>query len=218
VTTKRFGLVIFDCDGVLVDSEPITNRIFVSMLNELGIRVTPNDMFERFVGKSMAQCLEIVAGLLGRDVPADFVREYEARTTAALKSDLKPVQGIEAALQAIQVPYCVASNGSHARMHTTLGTTGLLPRFLGKLFSVADVAKGKPAPDVYLHAARQFGVAPDACAVVEDTPTGVTAGVAAGMNVFGYCALTPARQLVEAGARCTFNRMSDLPDLLLGAA
>jgi len=218
VTTKRFGLVIFDCDGVLVDSEPITNRIFVSMLNELGIRVTPDEMFERFVGKSMAQCLEIVAGLLGREVPEDFVREYETRTTAALKSDLKPVRGIEAVLQAIQVPYCVASNGSHARMHTTLGTTGLLPRFLGKLFSVADVAKGKPAPDVYLHAARRFGVAPDACAVVEDTPTGVTAGVAAGMNVFGYCALTPARQLVEAGARCTFNRMSDLPDLLLGAA
>ena len=99
-------------------------------------------------------------------------------------------------------------------MQTTLGITGLLPRFQGKLFSVTDVARGKPFPDVFLYAAAQSGVAPSACAVIEDTPTGVTAGVAAGMTVYGYCAHMPARRLLEAGAHHTFDRMSDLPGLL----
>src|SRR3984957_20483784 len=106
----RFALVIFDCDGVLVDSELITNRIFASMLNELGIPITLEDMFEQFVGRSMAACLEKIAGLLGRTVPDDFVHQYQVRTTAALQSDLKVVPGIEAVLEEIKMPYCWASS------------------------------------------------------------------------------------------------------------
>ncbi len=211
---KRFALVIFDCDGVLVDSEPITNRIFTGMLNELGLAVTLEEVFEKFVGKSLAQCREMIAGMLGREVPEDFVRQYHVRTAAALQSELKAVPGIEAVLESIQLPYCVASNGSHDKMQTTLGITGLLPKFQGKLFSVSEVARGKPFPDVFLHAAAKSGVAPAVCAVIEDTPTGVTAGVAAGMTVYGYCAHTPARRLIDAGAHYTFDRMNDLPDLL----
>jgi HAD superfamily hydrolase (TIGR01509 family) len=218
MANSRFALVIFDCDGVLVDSELITNRVFTKMLNELGVGISKEEAFETFVGRSMAQCLEIIAGLLGREVPADFVRQYHQRSATALKSELKAVQGIEAALEAIRVPYCVASNGSHEKMQTTLGLTGLLPKFKGKLFSVSEVVRGKPFPDVFLHAAAKSGVAPADCVVIEDTATGVSAGVAAGMTVYGYCAHTPAHRLIAAGAHGTFERMSDLPELLLNAA
>jgi HAD superfamily hydrolase (TIGR01509 family) len=209
-----FDLVIFDCDGVLVDSELITNRIFVRMLNDLGLPLSLDDMFERFVGRSMPQCLELIGGMLGRPVPDDFERDYRAGTAAALKSELKAVPGIEAVLAELDVPFCVASSGTHEKMNTTLGVTGLLPKLQGRMYSVTEVANSKPAPDVFLHAARQSGVDASACAVVEDTPTGVLAGVAAGMTVFGYCALTPRHRLVEAGAHHTFERMSDLPELI----
>jgi HAD superfamily hydrolase (TIGR01509 family) len=211
---QRFGLVIFDCDGVLVDSEVITSRVFARMLNELGIPATVDEVFDRFVCRTMAYCLDVIAEVLGREVPADFAQQYHARTALALKADLKTVPGIESALDEIRLPYCVASNGSHEKMQTTLGITGLLPKFRGKLFSVTEVARGKPFPDLFLHAASQSGVAPSGCAVVEDTPTGVTAGVAAGMTVYGYCAHTPVRRLIEAGAHHTFDRMSDLAGLL----
>jgi len=217
VSKERFGLVIFDCDGVLVDSELITNRVFSQMLNELGIAISLEDIFERFVGRSMPQCLEILAKLLGRPVPQHFVEEYQTRSATALKSELKAVPDIETVLAAMRVPYCVASSGTHEKMHTTLGITGLLPQFRGKMYSVTEVAQSKPFPDVFLHAARQQGVMPADCAVIEDTPTGVRAGVAAGMTVFGYCALTPKQRLIEAGAHHTFERMRDLPSLILAA-
>jgi HAD superfamily hydrolase (TIGR01509 family) len=218
VSSSCFELVIFDCDGVLVDSELITSRVFASMLNELGICVTHEDMFARFVGRSMGQCLEVIEGMLGHAVPADFVGRFHIKTAIALRSDLKAIPGVEAALNAIKVPYCVASSGSHEKMQMTLGITGLMSKFRGRLFSITEVARPKPFPDVFLHAAKQLGVAASACAVIEDTPTGVAAGVAAGMKVFGFCAYTPKAQLQNAGAHVTFDSMSSLPDLLQGAA
>jgi HAD superfamily hydrolase (TIGR01509 family) len=217
VNRKRFELVIFDCDGVLVDSELITNRIFVRMLNDLGMTLSLDDMFEQFVGRSMPQCLTLITNMLGRPVPDGFVEDFHRRSAAALKSELKAVPDIETVLGALTVPFCVASSGTHEKMQTTLGVTGLLPLFVGKIYSVTEVARSKPYPDVFLHAASRQGVAPDACAVIEDTPTGVRAGVAAGMTVFGYCALTPRSSLIAAGARHTFERMRDLPELLSSA-
>ena len=207
-------LVIFDCDGVLVDSELITNRVFASMINELGLHVTLEDMFEQFIGRSMAYCCDLISGMLKKPIPDDFVEQYHIRTTAALYGELEPVPGIEGVLDELKkrgVPFCVASSGSHEKMRTTLGITGLLSRFQNKLFSVTEVANGKPAPDVFLFAAKKTGATPSRCYVVEDTPTGVTAGVAAGMTVFGYCALTPAHRLIEAGAHYTISEMSKLP-------
>ncbi len=211
---NRFGLVIFDCDGVLVDSELITNRVFAQMLNELGLALSLEDMFERFVGRSMPQCLQIISQLLGREVPQRFVEEYQKRSETALRAELKAVADIETVLAALRIPFCVASSGTHEKMQTTLGITGLLPQFRGKMYSVTEVARSKPFPDVFLHAARLQGVPPPDCAVVEDTPTGVKAGVAAGMTVFGYCALTPKHRLIDAGAHHTFERMRDLTGLL----
>lgn len=211
---NAFELVIFDCDGVLVDSERITNRIFAGMLRELGIDISLDDMFERFVGRSMEQCLDAITEMLGQPPPADFVEDYRARTKAALESQLKPVPGIEAALDEITLPCCVASSGEPEKMRLTLGVTGLLPRFEGRLFSVTEVARSKPAPDVFLLAARRCNAAPPACVVVEDTPTGVAAGVAAGMTVYGYSALTPPARLLAAGAHRVFGDMAELPPLV----
>ena len=217
VIADRFDLVIFDCDGVLVDSERITARVFAGMLTELGLEVSVADIFERFVGRSMEQCLVIIEHWLGREVPSSFVDDYRERTGMALRAELRPVAGIEAVLASLRQPFCVASNGTPEKIRGSLGIVGLLEQFRGKMFSVADVAHGKPAPDLFLYAARRMGATPSRCAVVEDTVTGVTAGVAAGMTVYGYCALTPRSQLIEAGAHAIFDDMPELPALLAGS-
>lgn len=209
-------LVIFDCDGVLVDSELIVNRVFAQMLAELGLPVTLEFLFESFVGRSMQHCWEQVGAMLGREVPEQLREELQLRTAAALRAEVKAVQGVEAVLDSLEVPYCVASSGSHAKMATTLGATGLLPRFRDRIFSATEVAHGKPAPDIFLYAARRCGVEPRACAVIEDSPAGVAAGVAAGMTVYGYCAFTPEPRLRAAGAHHTFDEMAKLPALLFG--
>jgi HAD superfamily hydrolase (TIGR01509 family) len=209
-----FELVIFDCDGVLVDSERITNQIFCTMLNELGLPVTIEDMFERFVGLSMPQCFELITEMHGRPPPSTFVDELRQRAAAALKEQITPIPGVEEALTGLKVPCCVASSGDHEKIRLTLGATGLLKRFEDRIFSVDDVARPKPAPDVFLFAARRLGVQPSACAVVEDTPTGVRAAVAAGMQVFGFAANTPAHRLREAGAHYIFSEMTQLLQLL----
>lgn len=207
-------LVIFDCDGVLVDSEPISNRVFCAMLNDLGLPITLEDTFSRFVGLSMPQCMEIVAAMLGRVPPADFVQRLQTRTEAELKRDVQPVRGIADVLNGLAHPYCVASSGSHGKIRVTLGATGLLERFEGRIFSAQDVTRAKPAPDLFLHAAATLGHAPSRCLVVEDTPTGVRAGVAAGMRVFGFSTFTPQSRLREAGAHETFPAMNELPALI----
>jgi HAD superfamily hydrolase (TIGR01509 family) len=212
---QKFELIIFDCDGVLVDSEPITNRVFGEMLRDLGMEVTLDDMFELFVGYSMTQCLTVISERLGKMPPPDFVQNYYARARVALEAELTAVPGVVEALDQIRLPYCVASSGAQEKMRMTLGITGLLPRFEGRMFSATEVARGKPAPDIFLHTASKFGVRPAACLVVEDTPPGVAAGVAAGMTVYGYSAQTPAARLLAAGAHRVFDDMTQLP-LLLG--
>jgi HAD superfamily hydrolase (TIGR01509 family) len=152
--------------------------------------------------------------MLGRPPPESFLRDLQARTFTAFKTQLRAMPGIEEALDRLGLPFCVASSGDHEKMNTTLGITGLLPRFAGRIFSVTQVARGKPAPDVYLFAARRLAVEPSACLVVEDTPPGVQAGVAAGMTVFGFCAHTPEAKLKAAGAHRTFDDMRALPEMV----
>jgi HAD superfamily hydrolase (TIGR01509 family) len=209
-----FALVIFDCDGVLVDSEPIANAVFSAMLAELGLAVSDDDMVGLFVGRTTAHCLEIAEDMLGAPLPPGFAEDCRRRTQWALQSGLRAIPGVEAALGAIRLPYCVASNGERDKMRMTLGLTGLLPRFEGRMYSADDVTHGKPAPDLFLHAARHCGVAPSACVVIEDSPTGVIAGIAAGMTVYGYAGLVPAARLQQAGAHQVFDDMRRLPALL----
>jgi HAD superfamily hydrolase (TIGR01509 family) len=210
-----FQLVIFDCDGVLVDSESIANRVFAEMLLELGLEVSVDQMYSEFVGRSMTYCMRLVEERLGRAAPEDFVRRLQERTFAAFQTEgLRPTDGMFEALDAIALPVCVASSGEIEKMRFTLGLTGLLPRFEGRLFSVTQVARGKPAPDIYLFAASRMGVHPEACVVIEDSPVGAQAGLAAGMTVFGYCAHTPAVKLERVGVHRTFAGMRELPALL----
>ena len=216
---SRTQLVIFDCDGVLVDSEPVANRMLGQMLRELGLDLTQEQIFERFVGYSLPHCLSVIEGMLGHAPPENFLRDLQARTFAAFKTELRAMPGIDQALDELEtagLPYCVASSGDHEKMNTTLGITGLLPRFAGRIFSVTQVARGKPAPDVYLFAARQLGAEPSACVVVEDTPPGVQAGAAAGMTVFGFSAHTPEQKLKAAGAHRTFDDLRQLFSMLPG--
>ena len=207
-------LIIFDCDGVLVDSELIINTVFAELLNNLGLNVNIEDMYENFVGHSFAQCMVKIEKMLGKMPPDNFEALYRRETTKALEKDLQPVRGVKDVIDQLSVPYCVASSSSHERMQSTLGITGLLPYFEGKLFSVKDVSRGKPYPDVYLHAAQAMGFEPSKCIVIEDTPIGVEGGISAGMTVFGYSERTSAHKLKTAGAHKVFDKMARLVDFI----
>lgn len=206
-------LVIFDCDGVLVDSEPIANRILSELLGEIGLPMDYDETVRTFIGRSMSACVELIEERLGRRLPATFAQEYHALTAEAFRRELQPVPGIGDALEQITLPTCVASSSAVAKLEVSLAVTGLLPRFRGRIFSAAEVQRGKPAPDLFLHAARQMGAQPERCAVVEDTVLGVQAGVAAGMHVFGFAPRSDAEALARAGAQ-VFRDMRLLPGLL----
>lgn len=207
-------MVIFDCDGVLVDSERLSHQVLVDMLAERGVALGFDEAVELFIGASVAVGMVTVRELLGGSVPADFLPEMGRRTRDAFRAGLTVVPGIEPLLDALQRPYCVASNGNHAKVNFTLGHTGLLPRFVGRIFTAEDVAHPKPAPDLFLHAARAMGTAPRHTTVVEDTPTGVTAAKAAGMRAIGYAAMTPAARLHAAGADAVVRTMAEVQALL----
>jgi HAD superfamily hydrolase (TIGR01509 family) len=210
----RFDLVIFDCDGVVVDSERISHDVFGAFMRSLGARLSEAEMHERFLGRRLAECLAIVEDLTGRPVPLDALERYKAERVRVLREQVQPIEGIREVLDALTIPYCIASSGDHDKMRITLGATKLLPLFEGRLFSAVDVPHGKPAPDVFLLAAERMGVAPARAVVIEDSVNGVLAGCAAGMTVLGFAGLTATEKLVEAGASCTFTHMRELPALL----
>ena len=207
------GLVIFDCDGVLVDSEPIANRVLVGQLRRIGVSIPESEVMRRFVGKTRAQCLVLAAEIRGRALPERFGEEWDAALFEALRNEVKPSPGVVDALRLLTIPYCAASNGMPDRVRVTLGSAGLLPTFDGRIFTSADVANPKPAPDLFLHAAASMKVAPAECVVIEDTTTGVRA---AGMRVFGYIGVSTsdAATLEREGATAIFDDMTRLPALL----
>jgi len=209
----HWQLIIFDCDGVLVDSEPISNRVMAEVLTENGLPMSVESCYQHFMGRTMGDCLTILATRFGHTVAAHFVDDVRRRTLAALRDDIQPVAGVAAALERIPVPVCVASSGQLVKMRTTLRLTGLLHHFEDRLFSAAGMARGKPHPDIFLQAAEALGAEPAGCAVIEDSPVGVQAGIAAGMTVFGYAALTGGSTLAAAGAH-VFTDMQVLPELL----
>jgi len=209
-----YELVIFDCDGVVVDSEPIGNRVFRAFLAELGIAMSEREVYENFLGRALADSLAIVERRLGRQVPDAVVAQYRATRDRTLQEEVQPIDGVEHILRQLRVPYCIASSGDHDKMRATLGATGLLALFEGRVFSATEVARAKPAPDVYLHAAQRMGVEPASAVVIEDTVPGVTAARAAGMTVVGFAPLTPAAALTAAGATVTAAHMRDVEPLL----
>ncbi|WP_405567792.1 HAD family hydrolase [Streptomyces phaeochromogenes] len=212
----RYELVIFDNDGVLVDSEPISNTLLAAYLTELGHPTSYEESLRDYMGAAMHRVHDIVEERTGERLPADFDDVFHARVFAAFERELEPVAGAVEVLEKLAadgVPYCVASSGSHERIRVGHRKTGLDRWFDdGRIFSSQDVGRGKPAPDLFLHAAERMGVPPEKCLVVEDSPLGVRAAVAAGMDVYGFTAMTLAERL--AGADRLFGDMGELIGLL----
>jgi HAD superfamily hydrolase (TIGR01509 family) len=216
---SRFDLVIFDCDGVLVDSERLSVRLDVELLAQLGWPLSEAEIIERWVGRTEAAMRAEIEEHLGRDVGLEW-DAFSDRYLATFAAELEPVDGIHGAVAAIQatgVATCVASSGDHGKIRRNLARTGLLERFEGRLFSGDDVEHGKPAPDLFLHAASVMGVAPDRTAVVEDSRHGVAAARAAGMWAFAYAGGVTPRDTLEGERTTVFRDMGELPGLLARA-
>jgi HAD superfamily hydrolase (TIGR01509 family) len=213
----RYELIIFDNDGVLVDSEPLSNTILAAYLTELGYPTSYEDSLRDYMGAAVHRVHDLVGERTGRQLPADFDATLHARVFAAFERQLQPVDGVMdilGKLAAGGVPYCVASSGSHERIRVGHRKTGLDRWFDDSIiFSAQDVGRGKPAPDLFLHAARAMGVAPERCAVVEDSPLGLAAGKAAGMDVYAFTAMNSAEELPDATGY--FSTMAELPGLLV---
>lgn len=207
-------LVIFDCDGVLVDSEILAVEVDRRVLAEFGWHLTDEQIVHRFVGRSSVHFRAELESYLGRGLPDDWEDRFLPWYDDAYQRDLVAVSGVEEAIDQIPWPTCVASSGPHEKIRRTLGITGIHARFEGRIFSATEVAEGKPAPDLFLHAASHMGVSPSRCVVIEDSRFGVAAARAAGMHAFGYAGgLTPAEWL--RGENTTvFDDMTDLPRLL----
>ncbi|MDI2125569.1 HAD family hydrolase [Yinghuangia seranimata] len=209
-------LVIFDCDGVLVDSERIAVRVQVEVLGGMGWPITADEVVERFIGRSAPSISAQIEEHLGEGSGAVWHERFHQVHREHVDAGLPVIDGITEALDGIQphVATCVASGGDHAKMRHTLGVTGLWPRFEGRIFSSLEVARGKPAPDVFLYAAERMGVDPAECVVIEDSRYGVQAARAAGMRSFGYAGgLTPADWLAGDDT-VVFDDMRKLPQLL----
>ena len=210
------GLVIFDCDGVLVDSEPLNNQALSELLAGHGLALTPDQATSHFKGLSNPDMVAKILKDWGIALPPDFTTRLEAARWALMATSLQPVPGALEAVAAVArsgAALCVASSGTPDAIAQSLTITGLLPSFRGRLFSAQQTARGKPFPDLFLHAASEMGFAPAQCAVVEDSLPGVKAGVAAGMPVFAYAARGGAGELQAAGG-VVFTDMAELPSML----
>ena len=216
--TDPFELIIFDCDGVLVDSERLSIRVDAIYLERLGWPMPEAEIVERFVGRSDADMRAEIERHIGGPIPKDIDAEFDRLYRETFAAELEPVDGIREALDLIPTPRCVASSGDHDKIRRNLALTGLSGYFGERIFSASDVARGKPAPDLVLHAAATLGADPARCAVVEDSVHGVEAALAAGMRAFAYAGgVTPAARLARPGA-VVFTDMRELPGLLESAA
>ena len=205
--------VIFDCDGVLVDSELISNTVLAGLLTGAGLPTTLEQCLHEYRGRSMQSVMELAAERNGAPLPDDLSERYYADMKEAFVREGRPIPGVVEALERIDLPSCVASSGPHHKMQATLRRAGLWERFAGRIFSATEVRHGKPAPDLFLHAAREMGFDPASTVVVEDSVPGVVAARAAGMRVLAFARDTDAGALAAAGGE-PFTDMAELPELL----
>lgn len=219
MTDPSERLVIFDCDGVLIDSELIGCGVDAEELSRAGIEITADEILERFAGTTSREMYAALEAEHGRRLPDGFAARVRALTDAAFAEHLAPVEGVEGVLDRLHARRCVASSSSMRRLQVTLGLTGLWERFTPHVFSAEAVARGKPAPDLFLHTAASMGVPRAGCLVIEDSVNGVLAAVAAEMRVFGFtgashCPPGHGKRLSAAGAALVFTEMARLPELI----
>lgn len=214
------GLVIFDCDGVLVDSEPISTEVLAEVLAEAGCPVDAATIYDRFLGRSLTSTLQVLRDDFAMELTEAHLAQMREKLYARFRTDLRPIEGVAEAIRALPCKVCVASSSQPERIRLSLELTGLAPLFGPHVFSATMVERGKPFPDLFLHAAREMGVAPEACAVVEDSLAGVSAAQAAGMPVFAFTGgghAGPARladRIRPLGPAALLDKMRDLPDSL----
>jgi HAD superfamily hydrolase (TIGR01509 family) len=207
----RFDLVIFDCDGVLIDSGLLSIRADRECLAECGIQLSAEEILERYTGISFAGMVDDLEARHG-PLPADFAERHRRHLWPLLESELRAIPGVTVVIDALTCRACVASSGRPERLRHALSLVGLYERFHPNIFSAVEVARGKPAPDLFLHAAERMGVPPERCVVIEDSLPGVTAAVAAGMTVIGFvgashCRPGDAARLVTQGAAAVIDDM-----------
>lgn len=218
---QAIDLVIFDCDGVLIDSEVISTRSTVEALAAIGCEISEADAARRFVGRSYASIRQEIEADWGKPLPSSFETVVEQRTLAAMATSLRPINGVGEALAKLKLPRCVASSSSIKWITRGLERTGLLHHLAPHLFSASMVENGKPAPDIFLHAASEMGSTPENAVVIEDSLPGVQAGAAAGMAVIGFTGgshvvdrAAHGERLRAAGASCIVNEMRRLPEII----
>lgn len=182
----KYKCIIFDCDGVLVDSEAISIGTLVNMAASHGAIIDENFAHQHFLGKSLEFCFDYIADLANKQLPDDFEEDFRARTFEAFQKELQPIKGIHELLANIKVPIAVASNGPADKIKLNLTTTKLIDKFNGNIFSAYDINSWKPNPELYLHAAKIMGFEVEDCVIIEDSPAGVQAALAGGFDVFGF--------------------------------
>jgi HAD superfamily hydrolase (TIGR01509 family) len=219
----RLRLVIFDCDGVLVDSEPLAIRVLLDGLVQAGHAIDEATVYERFLGCSLAGVQAVLRAEYGCELSAERLEAMRLRLFERFRLELKPMPGIVKALDRLVIPFCVASSSLPDRIRLSLEVTGLMPRFDARIFSATMVSRGKPAPDLFLHAAERIGIAPEACLVIEDSGLGIEAARRAGMRIFGFLGGGHAQRpgyrekLAAFAPELLFDDMRRLPELIGGA-
>lgn len=220
MSRPTFNLVIFDCDGVLINSEQLASEICIEAVKEVGLDLTMHEYADRYAGHPVAEIWRMVERDAGRPLPPGFQGRVDEMVVRRFSADLAPIPGVVDVLQASRHPRCVASSTQLPRLRANLGQVGLLDHFDPHVFSGSQVKRGKPAPDVFLYAASQMGADPAHCLVIEDSLTGVTAARRAGMHVVGFCGgghASPglARRLRDAGALDVVHSMTEVAERIL---
>jgi HAD superfamily hydrolase (TIGR01509 family) len=209
----KYKCIIFDCDGVLVDSEAISAKVFQKMISELGFELDFETVLEQITGTSMKENLKFFSEKINGELPTDFESDFRKRSYEAYKTELKPIIGIHNLLEKIKVPVAVASSGPVEKIELNLKSTRLIDYFGESIFSCYEIGSWKPEPEIYLHAAKTMGFQPEECAVIEDSLVGVQAAIAGGFNVFGFANGKQKNKFEELGAT-VFSEMEELGKLL----
>ncbi|WP_194766151.1 HAD family hydrolase [Tamlana sp. I1] len=210
---SKYKCVIFDCDGVLIDSETIAIGVLVAMANKLGANMPVEQSVIDLKGKSLNSCMALISDLIGKPLPDTFEADYRTNTFKAFRAEIQPIKGVREVIEALNIPFCVASSGPENKIRLNLEVTGLLPFFENRIFSCYALQKWKPDPAVFLWAVETMGFTPEECLVIEDSLSGVQAAKAGGFDVFAYTEYGTTHE-IETLATKTFSKMSDLLGLI----
>ena len=202
---KNIKCVIFDCDGILVDSETIANQVLLSMSAEFGLEMTMEDAIKNFNGRRLKNIFDQIENLTGKKLPDSFETDFRKQTFETFKTDLKPVKGVTSFIDKLTVPYCVASSGPVEKITLNLTTTGLIHNFENRIYSSYEINSWKPDPEIFIHASKQMGFDIEECIVIEDSVAGVIAGVKGGFKVYALANENNAQDLLNEGATVFYN-------------